>query len=173
MNDPVRAMALTAGVLCGLLVASAGARAAALSDADRAFLVSTAQGATYELAVARLALTKSTSHAVRSYAQTMVSDHRSLNGRLHQVARQNGVRLPTAMTDDKQQSLDHLSGLNGKEFDAAFVGAEADDNKNDTATEQKEIDTTDNAQVKALVRQLQAADTKHAAIGQTLQREGQ
>lgn len=172
MNDRIRALAVAASLSGGLLFASAGARAASLSEADRDFLVNTAQGATYELAVAKLALTKNASPAVRSYAQTMVSDHRSLNRRLHQVAQENGVSLPTTMTNDKQQSLDHLRGLNGEQFDAAFVQDEADDNKNDTATEQKEISTTDNAQVRTLVQHLQAADAKHAKIGETLQQEG-
>ena len=172
MHHRVRALTAGSALLCGSLLAAVGARAASLSSADHDFLVNTAQGATYELAVAKLALTKNTSPAIGSYAQTMISDHRSLNRRLHQVAQQNGVSLPTTMTDDKRQSLDHLRGLNGEQFDAAFVQDEADDNKNDTATEQKEIDTTDNAQVKTLVQHLQAADAKHAKIGETLQQQG-
>ena len=164
---------MSCGLACVPLGARAGARAASLSDADRDFLVSTAQGATYELAVAKLALTRNTTADIKNYARTMVSDHESLNPRLHQVAQQNNVQLPTTMTNDKRQSLDRLRALNGREFDAAFVSDEADDNRNDTATEQKELDTTDNAQVKALVTRLQAADAKHARIGETLKQDGQ
>ena len=167
-----RALAMIAAMSCGLAYVPLGARAASLSDADRDFMVSTAQGATYELAVAKLALTKNTTADIKNYARTMVSDHQSLNPRLHQVAQQNNVQLPTTMTDDKRQSLDRLRALNGKEFDATFVNDEADDNKNDTATERKELDTTDNAQVKALVERLQAADAKHAKIGETLKQGG-
>ncbi len=166
MNDRIRAVATAAALSCCLAFAPAGARAASLSGADRDFLVSTAQSATYELAVAKLAMTKTTQGDIKSYAHTMIADHESLNPRLHQVARQNNLQLPTTMTSDKRQSFDRLSALNGKDFDTAFVRDEADDNKNDTATEQKELAATDNAQVKA-------ADTKHTKIGETLQQAGQ
>lgn len=173
MNDRIRMVTAATVLSCGLGWTSFGARAASLSDADRDFLVSTAQGATYELAVAKLALTRAGSDDVKSYARTMIADHESLNPKLHQVARQNHVQLPTTMTSDKQQSLDRLKALRGKDFDAAFTRDEADDNRNDTATEQKELDTTDNAQVKALVERLKAADAKHARIGAALKQAGQ
>ena len=173
MNDRIRSAAAATILSCGLVYASAGAHAASLSDADHKFLVSTAQGTTYELAVAKLAMTKTTRSDIKSYAHTMIADHASLNPKLHQVAKQNNVQLPTTMTSDKQRSFNQLSALNGKEFDTAFVSGEADDNKTDTVTEQKELDTTDNTQVKALVEQLKAADTKHAKIGEMLRQAGQ
>ena len=163
--------AAAAFALGGLL--AAGARAAAMSSADRDFLVDTAQGATFELAVAKLALTKKVPGAVAHYAHVMIADHESLNPRLHEVARRNDVELPTTMTGDKQQSLDHLRTLDGPAFATAFVKEEADDNRSDTATEQKEIDTTHDAGVRTLVKHLQAADAKHAKMGEALAGAGQ
>ncbi len=154
-------------------IGAAPASAASLSSADRDFLMNTAQGTTYELAAAKLAKTKATRGDIKSYAQTMIDDHETLNPKLHALAKENGVDLPTTMTADKQKSYDHLESLNGTAFDTAFVKAEAKDNADDLQTEQKEIDTTDSAPMKALVEQLKQSDTKHAEIGKTLQQAGQ
>ncbi len=166
-------LATSAALCCGIGLVSPAASAASLSSTDQDFLVSTAQGATYELAAARLALTNAMRGDVKSYARTMITDHKSLNSKLHQLARQNGVDLPTTMTDEKQQSYDHLKSLHGKAFDTAFVNDEVRDNGNDVSTEQKEIEATDNAPVKAFVEQLKQYDTKHAKLGEALQQAGQ
>ena len=76
------------------------------------------------------------------------------------------------MTESKQQSYDHLKTLQGKAFETAFVNEEAQDNGNDVATEQKEIESTDNASVKAFVEKLKQSDAKHQKIGETLQQAG-
>ena len=169
MNLSLKTLAVSAA----LGLASTAALAAPLSSTDRDFLVSTAQGATYELALAKLALTKTTNSDVKNYAQTMVNDHESLNPKLHQLAQENGVNLPTAMTSDSQKSYNHLKGLDGKDFDSGFVNAEAKDNGSDVDSERKEIDSTSNPSVKALVEQMKQTDTKHADMGAALLRKGQ
>ena len=176
MNDRNRIMTMAAVLCCGVAALTAvpiAARAASLVGGDRDFLISTAQGATYELAVARLALTKATRPDIKDYAHTMIADHTSLNPRLHQLAQQDHVPLPTTMTDDKRKSYDQLKGLDGKAFDDAFVAAETRDNKSDIADETKEADATSDPQVEALVERLRQADMKHAKIGEALQQAGQ
>ena len=173
MNNYLKIAATSAALCCGIGFVSSGAFAASLSSADRDFLVSTAQGTTYELSTAELALTKSTRGDIKSYAHTMIADHKSLDPKLHQLAKRNGVDLPTSMTDEKQQSYDHLKGLDGKAFESAFVKDEADDNGKDVATEQKEIEATDNPHLKAFVGRLKQSDAKHAKLGQALQQAGQ
>ncbi len=172
MNNRLKTLATSAALCCGIGFVPAAAHAASLSSSDRDFLVSTAQGATYELAVAKLALTKATRGDVKSYAQTMITDHEGLNPKLHQLAKANGVDLPTTMTSDKQKSYDQFKGLNGTDFETAFVKAEAKDNGSDVATERREIDSTDNASVKAFVEQMKQTDTKHADLGAALLRAG-
>lgn len=173
MNVRLKAVATSAALCCGIGLVSPAAFAASLSSADHDFLVSTAQGATYELNVAKLALQKSTRSDIKSYAHTMITDHKSLNPKLHHIAQHDGVDLPTSMTGEKQQSFDHLKSLDGKAFDTAFVNDEAEDNGTDVASEQKEIESTNNPQLKALVEQLKQSDTKHAKIGEALQQAGQ
>ena len=173
MNISLKSLGAGTALYCAIGLAAPTAQAASLSPTDHAFLVSTAQGATYELAVAKLALTKGTRNDIKSYAHTMITDHDSLNPELDQLAKQNGIDLPTTMTDAKQQSYNHLKALHGKAFDTAFVNDEAKDNGNDVATEQKEIASTDNASVKAFVNKLKQTDDKHAKTGELLQQAGQ
>lgn len=173
MNAHHKTLAMSAVLCCGIGFVSPAALAASLSSSDHDFLVSTAQGATYELAVAKLALTKATRSDIKNYAHTMITDHKSLNPKLHHLAKHNGVDLPTTMTDEKQQSYDHLKSLDGKAFNTAFVKNEAQDNQNDVATEQKEIDSTDNTSLKSFVEKLKQSDTKHAKLGEALQQAGQ
>ncbi len=173
MNVRLKTLATRAVLCCGVGFVSPAALAASLSSADHDFLVSTAQGTTYELATAKLALTKARRSDIKSYAHTMIADHKSLNPKLHHLAKRNGVDLPTTMTDEKQQSYDHLKSLDGKAFDTAFVKDEAQDNQNDVVTEQKEIESTDNPSLKSFVEQLKRSDTKHAKLGEALQQAGQ
>ena len=172
MNYRLQALATSVALCCGIGFLSPAAHAASLSSTDRDFLLSTAQGATYELAAAKLALTKTTRDDIKSYAQTMINDHESLNPKLHQLAKENGVTLPTTMTSDKQKSYDQLKGMNGKDFDTAFVKDEAEDNGSDVASERKEIDSTSNPSVKAFVEQMKQSDTKHADLGAALLKNG-
>ena len=173
MNTRLRTLTTGVVVCCGIGLASPAAMAASLSSADRDFLTTTAQGSTYELSTAKLALTKATRGDIKSFAQTMIDDHQTLNPKLHRIAEQNGVDLPTAMTDAKQRSYDHLKSLRGKAFETAFVKDEAEDNQNDIGSEQKEIDSTDDASLKTFVQQLKQSDTKHAKIGESLRKAGQ
>lgn len=172
MTSPSKTLAAGAALLCGLGLVTPAAFAASLSPADHDFLVSTAQGTTYELAAAKLALSKATLNDIKSYAQAMIDAHGRLNPQLHELAQKNGIDLPTGMTDAKQQSYDKLKSLDGKAFDTAFVTDETQDNENDLKTEQKEIETTKDASVKAFVEQLKKADTEHAKFGQALQQAG-
>ena len=125
-----------------------------------------------ELAVARLALGETERHDVRSYGRTMIADHARLDPQLRSIARGNDVALPKTMKTDDRQSYDHLESLTGTSFDDAFTQAEARDHRDDIAAEQKEIGSTVNPQVRALIEQLKSADTHHAEIGGALQHAG-
>ncbi len=162
----------TTSVLACLLVVGSGvasARAAQLSSSDKAFLTDTAEGAQYELAIAKLAAQQSTRDDVKSYAQTVVSDHDTMNSQLAALAQQNGVTLPDRMTAARQRDYDRLKAMSGNGFDAAYVQATKQVNQSDTRTEAKELRSTKNADVKRFVTELKATDAKHDALAQKLQ----
>ena len=158
-----------------LLTAGLSARGATndLSAADRMFLTSTAQGAMYELALAHLALKKTSRDDIENYAKTIIADHSRLNPRLLGILRRNELSSPRTMKAEDRASYDHLKGLKGSSFDRAFTQVEAKDNQDDVATEQKEIASTSDATIRSFVEQVRMADEHHAEIGKSLDEAGQ
>lgn len=97
------------------------ASAAALSPAERSFVMEAAQGGQFEVAAARLAADKATDSAVKSYGAMLVTDHTNANQKLQQLASRHGLTLPSSLPADKQKELDKLSQASGHEFDRQFV----------------------------------------------------
>ena len=172
MNHRIWTITAAAALCCGA-GAPIAARAATLSDADRTFLANTAQGAIYELAVAKLAPTRTARPDIKDYARTMAADHTRLNADLHRLAQRDHVQLPTTMTQDKQRSYDQLRDVNGKDFDDAFLASEAGDNRDDVSDEVREVGTTGDAEVRALARRFEEADSRHLKLGKALQATSQ
>ncbi len=173
MNHRIPAVMAAAVLCCGASGSIAAARAASLSDPDRTFLATTAQGALYELAVAGLAPSRTARPDIKDYARTMAADHTHLNSELHRLAQRDHVPLPTTMTPDKQKTYDELRDLNGKDFDDRFLASEAGDNRDDVSDEVREVGTTGDPEVKALAQRFEEADSRHLKLGRALQATSQ
>jgi len=92
-----------------------------MSSADRKFMMTAATGGMAEVEMARLALEKSGSDAVKQYARKMIDDHTAANNELMQVASMKGVTLP-ARPDAKQTAMmAKMQKLSGAEFDMMYV----------------------------------------------------
>ena len=139
-----------------------------LSSTDKKFLSDVAQGAKYELALAKLAEQKATKPDIKHYAQTVINDHEQLNSSLHQLAQKKDVQLPTQMTQQQQTEVNRLKGLSGTAFDQAYQTETRRINSQDKAELQKEINSTQNSDVKTFAQQMQQADAKHQQMAQTL-----
>lgn len=96
-------------------------RKMAVSAADKKFMMMAAMGGMAEVEMGRLALEKSSSDAVKQYAQKMIDDHTAANNELMQVASAKGITLPT-QPDAKQMALmAKMQKLSGAEFDMMYV----------------------------------------------------
>jgi putative membrane protein len=93
----------------------------ALSSGDRKFMQEAAVGGVSEVAMARVAVERASSEAVRDYARKMIEDHTRANEELMQLASTKSVSLPTAPDAKHQQMLTRLGGLSGAEFDREYV----------------------------------------------------
>jgi putative membrane protein len=98
-----------------------GGGMAALSSSDRKFMQEAAVGGLSEVAMARVAVERASSEAVRDYARKMIEDHTRANEELMQLASTKGVALPTAPDAKHQQMLTRLSGMSGAAFDREYV----------------------------------------------------
>lgn len=98
----------------------------AVDQADSKFATDAANGGMAEVALGKLALTKTTNPSVKDFATMMVSDHGKANEKLATIAKAKNITLPADVDADHQKKMDDLSKLNGKDFDKAYVDAMVD-----------------------------------------------
>lgn len=149
-----------------------GAAIAKANDADRAFLTQDVQGGRYELALAKMAVTKAKAPAVRTYAQEIVRDHESANAALMKLAQQEGVNAPGGMAAKDSETLTRMQGLSGAAFDTAYVDEMVRINAEDEQTAKKEKDLTSESGIKAYLNKFAAMDAKHKAGAMKLKSAG-
>ena len=95
--------------------------AAQLPRGDRELFHQLVQANLAELESGKLALQKSRSASVRSFAQRMVDEHTVALGELQAIAQRKGVALPTD-TDLQQKALARtLAALRDETFDAQYL----------------------------------------------------
>lgn len=92
-----------------------------MSAADKKFMMMAAMGGMAEVEMGRLALEKSSSDAVKQYAQKMIDDHTAANNELMQVASSKGVTLPTQPDAKHMAMMSKMQKLSGMEFDMMYV----------------------------------------------------
>lgn len=92
------------------------------SDADKQYMMETAQGSVYDQATAELAVQKARGKAVQKYALRLMDDHNRLNKMLLMQANKRGLVLPLTMTSDDQSKLQTMMDANaGDDFDRAYL----------------------------------------------------
>ena len=63
----------------------------------------------------------------------MITDHSNINNQLKDPAQQNNVKLPDSLSEDKQNKVNELEKLSGREFKKQYVDIMAEDHENDVA----------------------------------------
>lgn len=84
-------------------------------------------GDLFEIESSRLALSRSASDEVKAFAQMMIEQHTQSTQDLAAAAEAAGLTpVPASMNPMQQDMLDQLEGLSGAEFDAAYLGQQAE-----------------------------------------------
>lgn len=94
---------------------------ATLSSSDRKFAMTAAAGGMAEVEMARMALTRASSDAVKQYAQKMIDDHTAANAELMQIASSKGITLPTAPDAKMRAMMAKMQNLSGAAFDREYI----------------------------------------------------
>jgi putative membrane protein len=92
-----------------------------LNSMDKKFMMEAAIGGKAEVALARLALERSSSDSVKQYAQQMIDDHTKAGDELAQVATMKGISLPMEPDAKHKAMLAKMQQLSGAAFDAEYV----------------------------------------------------
>ncbi|MFI2712714.1 DUF4142 domain-containing protein [Micromonospora sp. NPDC018662] len=115
---------LAALVVVGLAPAAAAQAAAQPSTQDTQYLQAVHQVNLFEITAGNLAQQKGQNQQVKDLGKMFVTDHTQLDQTVKSTAQQLNVQLPANPTADQQKVLDKLNGLNGAQFDKAWVTAQ-------------------------------------------------
>jgi putative membrane protein len=118
----------------------------AVTNADARFATAAADGGMAEVALGKLALTKTSNASIKEFANMMVTDHSKANDELMTIAKTKNITLPTEPDNTHMKKKVELSKLMGSDFDKAYVSAMVDghnktlDLMNDEAKNGKDAD---------------------------------
>lgn len=153
---------------------SAGAKpatAATTGDAKDVadYLVALANTGRAEYELSKLAATRATSPAVKTYASQTVSQHAQDEQELKAEAAKYNVTLPTALANDSQEMLTSLGKEKaGPDFDKQYLSDMADINDQAIGKAKDLAATTTKPELKQFVEKVQADDQKHEAEAKKL-----
>jgi putative membrane protein len=164
MKQPLLTSAATLGISVALLsltprtlpaqTPAASATGAALGAADTYFVTQTTLGTPFQVDSGRIAQSKGTTQAIRSYAQLMVSSHITVNnillGILNTKAPQPPPTLLKAAYATMISTLEHESGRN---LDTDYITGQVNYQKGNTALYQYEISNGTDPDLKAFAQQ--------------------
>src|SRR5271163_2127597 len=128
-------VAITLGLAAVLLVfttsapaaqtLAASASGASLGPADTYFVTQTSLGTPFQVDSGRLAETKGTTQAIRSYAELMVSSHITVNNALLGILKNKApVPPPTLLRAAYSTTVSTLQHESDKTFDTDYVGGQ-------------------------------------------------
>lgn len=101
----------------------------AVTSDDAQFATKAADGGMAEVALGKLALSKTTNPQIKDFAQMMVTDHSKANNELDSIAKAKNITLPVAVSAEHQKKMDDLSQKTGTDFDKAYVDAMVEGHK--------------------------------------------
>jgi putative membrane protein len=101
----------------------------AVNSDDAKFATDAANGGMAEVALGKLALTKTSNAAIKDFANMMVTDHSKANDELMAIAKAKNISLPAQPDSAHIKKMDDLSKMNGGDFDKAYVSAMIDGHK--------------------------------------------
>ena len=132
-------------------VAATGGIAVASDDAK--FATTAANGGLAEVALGKLALTKTTNQSIKDFANMMVTDHSKANDALAAIAKAKNITLPTEPDSAHLKKADELSKLSEADFDKQYVSAMVDGHKKTLDLMTNEAKNGQDADLKAFAAQ--------------------
>ena len=120
-----------------------------------AFLAKLSVGNKFEIDSSKLALSRSKSEIVKTFASQMVSDHGQAAVKMKQAVTDAKVKAPADAVDAKHQAmLDDLKKKDGPAFDQAYVDAQLKGHEETVAMFEAYSTTGDNPRIKQFASDL-------------------
>ena len=119
MKHMARVVVMSLAAVC----VSLPAKADDTTSADKKFLADSAQDSMAEIAVAKLALSKTGDPNIKEFASKMVKDHTMLIESMKPLAVKMGVKPPSGPSVIDKARYEELKLKSGISFDRAYVEA--------------------------------------------------
>lgn len=129
-----------------------------------------AQANLAEIETGRLATERAQHPDVRQYGSRMVREHTMANDALARLAESKGVSLPAEPDPTHQQLAETLEGLQGEEFDRAYMRAMVSDHQHAVAMFEREAETAEDPEVRGFAAELVPTLRDHLRMAQMIQR---
>lgn len=145
----------------------AGTNTAAANKVDAAFVTSSIEGDTAEIAIAQLAETKGSTKAARDLGKMLAIDHGAHKQKLIDLANTAGIAVPTEPAEEGHANISKLQKLSGAGFDKTFAQMLIDSHHKGIARNEKQA-TSGDPRTAALAKATLPVLRKHLAAAETL-----
>ena len=126
------------------------------------FMKKAAAGGIMEVKAGNLALQNASDENIKAVAKMIVADHEVANKELQAIATKNNVLLPTELPADKQEHLDKMKNLKGKDFDGYYLQMMREDHMNDIALFKESASSSRSKEVRNFAAKTLPVLEKHA-----------
>ncbi|HEU4851821.1 MAG TPA: DUF4142 domain-containing protein [Telluria sp.] len=140
------------------------ALAADLSNRDKEYLRERAGQLTGDIRIGELATKKANTELVRAFGYRMVNDHKRSLENVRKVATERKVELPAEPPERYQKALQKLSGLEGNDFDVAYMERALHEHRLNTKADRKRKYGTKDSQLRLLASGSHDMEMAHIAL---------
>lgn len=124
---------------------------APLSDSD--FVSKASAAGLAEVESGNVAMAQGQAAVVKTFGQTMVTDHSKANAALRKIAVAKSMTVASSPTPDQQASIDSLKRVHGAAFDQAYAKMALNDHTQAVALFEQEASTGQDADLRAFATQ--------------------
>lgn len=146
----------------------AGSISAAMAATSNDFVDAAAQGGITEVEAGKLALEKSSSADVKTFAQHMITDHGKANQELMALAKKLDIEVPdeAALTDKAKKAI---LELRDESFDKAYANNQVAAHEKTVELFKKETASSDNTELRAFATKTLPTLEDHLKMAKELQ----
>ena len=150
------------------LVLIAGSVSTAMAATSNSFVDNAAEGGITEIEAGKLALQKSSSADVKTFAQHMVTEHTKANQELATLAKKLDIEVPddAALTDKAKKAI---LEMRDESFDKAYANNQVAAHEKTVELFKKESTSSDNAELKAFATKTLPTLEAHLKAAKELQ----
>lgn len=147
------------------------ARAPARETGDNEFLAHALQDAMAEIQMSELALEKTASDAIKSFAQTMIDEHGELGRDIEKLAEKKKLTLPQEVRAEHDSAMKSLNKLRADKFDRAYLDQVLKDHENDLKVFRHYATEAEDADAKQLAKHGEKMMNRHLKMVKELDKK--